>query len=142
MISQAYGVGSHMHHQPRRLVVARSRRSMLSPDRLQGIDGLGQLGSSDDDSWSTDEELENDSDYFSLVSTIIKAAGAITPAALNLATQLAKKKGIDVSAILGMGQARATAVQTGQASMPTGAWIGIGVGAIGLLALVFMMGRR
>lgn len=136
-----------MHHQPQRLVRSNMARSLLSADRLQGIDGLGNLAAVDSDGndLGTDEEaqLESDSDYSWLVNSIIKAAGAITPAALNLAGSLAKKKGIDVNAILGLAQGRAQAVQQGTASMPTGAWIGIGVGVAALLGILFVsMGRR
>lgn len=135
-----------MHHQPQRLVRSNMARSLLSADRLQGIDGLGNLAAVDADGeplGTQEDELESDSDYSWLVKSIIKAAGAITPAALNLAGTLAKKKGIDVNAILGLAQGRAQAVQQGTASMPTGAWIGIGVGVAALLGILFVsMGRR
>lgn len=139
-------INAGSHHQPRRLVAAGVRRSMLSGDRLMGIDGLGTLGAdtgeTDLGTYYDDSEVEGDSDYSGLVTAIVNAAGKITPAALTLAGQLAAKKGIDLNSILGMAQTRATAVQNGTASMPTAAWIGIGVAAVALLGLVFMMGRR
>lgn len=118
---------------------------MLSADRLQGIDGLGNLAAvdTDGDPIGTDEEaaLENDTDYSSLVKTIVGAAGAITPAALNLAGTLAAKKGIDLNSILGIAQNRATAVQNGTMGLPTGAWIGIGVAAAAVLGILLMSRR-
>ena len=143
----SYVVGPHMHHQPSRLVRGSPRRSTLSPDRLHGIDGLGQLGASDDEMIGVDEsqygylgdkQLENDTDYASLVKTIVSAAGAITPAALALATQLSQKKGLDLQSILGLAQGRSAAVQNGTSSMPSGStlmYIGLGVGALAILMM-------
>lgn len=140
-------INAGSHHQPRRLVAAGVRRSMLSGDRLQGIDGLGNLGAdtgeSDLGTYYDDSALEHDSDYSGLVTAIVNAAGKITPAALTLAGSLAAKKGIDLNSILGLAQTRATNVQSGNASLPTGAWIGIGVGVAALVGLaIFAMGRR
>lgn len=130
-----------MHHQPGRLARTAAVRSPLTLDRMQGIDGLGNLGQSTD--FSTDEEyeaeLENDTDYAALVSEIIKAAGKITPAVIALATQVSSKKKFSLDSVLGLAQGRATAVQTGQASAPGTNWTlvaAIGAGALVVLALV------
>jgi hypothetical protein len=147
-------VHSGMHHQPQRLVRA-SLRSPFGPsaDRLTSLEGLGTLGSSDDEDFGmfgVDEEqeaAESDSDWTSLVASIVKAASPVaTEVAKGLFTKTKLAQGMsssEIGKLLGLASQRADAVKSGTASMPTAGWIGIGVGAVALLGLLFFaMGRR
>lgn len=145
------------HSQQGRLARVAPRRSLLSGDRLQGIDGLGNLGEFGveeeeiggttydvgSDEWQKAKDLESDSDYSWLVKSLLEFGGKVTPSIIQAATKVAEKRGIDVGSILAMGQSRAAAVQSGTAGLPTGAWVGIGIAVAAVLGIALMaMSRR
>jgi hypothetical protein len=149
-VSSEAPIFPEMHHQPKRLVRA-ALRSPAGPsaDRLTTLEGLGNLGSTSDEPLWEDEDTpdpQNNTDWAKLVVNLVNAASPIAVEAVKgaFATSMASK-GMSQSEILQLitlAQQRADAVKAGTASMPTAGWIGIGVGAVAVLGLIFFMLSR